>query len=244
MAENEIVKHVEAAYKALNNRKTNWLHKCREVLVEIAIIVFAVTISIWFHNWSDSIHEHKEEREYLVGLKADLSYDIQSAQNDRKFYDLTWERLRYFMRVGAGEPLNADSLTAYRGVFFSNATLEPHVSRYEGLKGSGKFGIIQNKDLLNKIISLHEQTIKHVEYLDTYYADFANRLGYFLQEHGTLSADYSVVNAQEVLRMNQMRFLLLFGFSTIPNNMLIAHDSCISQCRQIIRQIDQELARD
>ena len=81
MSENEIVKHVEAAYKVANDPEKNWLHKLKEILIEIFIIVFAVTLSIWFHNWSDSLHEHKEEREFLRGLKTDLQAFVYEFEN-------------------------------------------------------------------------------------------------------------------------------------------------------------------
>src|SRR5580692_8786121 len=153
MAENEIVKHAEAAYKAVNNPGTHWLHKLKEVLIEIFIIVFAVSMSIWFHNWSDSIHQHKEEREFLTGLKQDLAADLSQAQGDSAFYSGLLTGLQYFQRIATGEALAPDSLKIYQGVFFSNVDLEPHISRYEGLKGSGKFSIIENTDLLNNIIN-------------------------------------------------------------------------------------------
>jgi hypothetical protein len=122
MSENEIVKHVEAAYKAAKDPEKNWLHKLKEILIEIFIIVFAVSLSIWFHNWSDSLHEHKEEREFLVGLQKDINADLENADSSRAFYARQIYKLQYFQHVGAGEPLNIDSLKAYQDVFFSSTT--------------------------------------------------------------------------------------------------------------------------
>jgi hypothetical protein len=85
MAENEIVKHAEAAYKAVKNPETSWLHKLKEVLIEIFIIVFAVSLSIWFHNWSDSLHERREEREFLKGMKGDIQADLNVIRGLRTY---------------------------------------------------------------------------------------------------------------------------------------------------------------
>jgi hypothetical protein len=242
MAENEIVKHVEAAYKAVNNPGTNWLHKLKEVLIEIAIIVFAVSISIWFHNWSDSFHEHKEEREFLAGMKQDVQADLENARNDRDFYATQLYRLEYFEHIAVGQPLSNDSLAAYQGVFFSNTNLEPHISRYEGLKGSGKLGIIENSDLLNNIINLHEEAIKHAEILDGYYTDYVTRLGNFVQEHATLSPDYkSILNSQDMLRSSQLRFLMVYGTSFLSRNVISTNDTLIARCQRLIIQINKEL---
>jgi hypothetical protein len=204
--------------------------------------VFAVTLSIWFHNWSDSLHEHKEEREFLTGLQKDIRADLENAQRDSAFYAHQLASLQYFRRVGAGMPLNPDSGKLYSPVFFSNTMLEPNVSRYEGLKGSGKFGIIENKELLNDIIDLHERTIKHIESLDGYYSDYVTRMGTFVQGHGQLNeAGDSLINSQNLLHMSEMRFHLVYGISFITLNVLRYQDSCIVHCQKLIGQIDKEL---
>jgi hypothetical protein len=242
MSENEIVKHVESAYKVAKDPEKHWLHKLKEILIEIFIIVFAVSLSIWFHNWSDSLHEHKEEREFLVGLQKDIRADLEDAQQDSVFYAQQLASLQYFQRIGAGLPPNPDSSKLYSTVFFSNTMLEPNVSRYEGLKGSGKFGIIENKELLNDIIDLHERTIKHIESLDGYYIDYVTRMGSFIQEHGQLDqAGDSIINSHDLLRMSQTRFHLAYGISFITSNLLRYHDSCIVHCQKLITQIDKEL---
>jgi hypothetical protein len=242
MAENEIVKHIEAAYKAAKHPNTHWLHKLKEILVEILIIVFAVTISIWFHNWSDSLHERREEKEFLRGLKTDLQADIGAATGDSTFYTTQLQRLSYLQRVGAGENPNTDTLKASMLNILNNTNLEPHISRYEGLKGSGKFGLIENADLLNNIINLHEQTIKHIETLDGYYTDYTNRMGVFIQEHGQLDPNTNkLMSIEQLVRMPQMRFFLMYGVSFISANILKSEDSCIVQCNRLIRQIDTEL---
>ena len=221
MAENEIVKHVEAAYKAVKNPETHWLHKLREVGIEIFIIVFAVSLSIWFHNWSDNLHEHKEEKEFLTGLEKDVRADLEAAQAESAFYSRQLYRLRYFQRIAAGEAPNSDSMAAYQRVLFSATDLVPHISRYEGLKGSGKFGIIENTELLNNIINLHEVTITYVEKLNGSYTDYINRVGTFIQEHGQMTPDNTgIANARDLLQMPGMRVLLFFGTKLISSNVL------------------------
>ncbi|HEV3414280.1 MAG TPA: hypothetical protein VG101_17490 [Puia sp.] len=212
------------------------------MLIEIAIIVFAVSLSIWFHNWSDSLHERKEEREFLLGMKTDIQADLENARGDRDFYATQLYRLEYFQRVAIGQPLSSDSLMAYQGVFFSNTNLEPHISRYEGLKGSGKLGIIENADLRNNIINLHEEAIKHAEILDGYYTDYVNRISNYIQEHASLSPDYkSILNSRDLVRTSQMRFLMVYGTSFLSRNVISANDTCIVRCQRLIRQINEEL---
>jgi hypothetical protein len=54
MAEQEIIKHTKAIVELTTDRKKTWQHRVKEIAREILIIVFAVSISIWFHNWSES----------------------------------------------------------------------------------------------------------------------------------------------------------------------------------------------
>lgn len=62
--EDEIGKHTQKAYHTLKDKNTPLLEKVKEISVEIAIIVFAVTISIWFPNLSEKQHQRKEETEF------------------------------------------------------------------------------------------------------------------------------------------------------------------------------------
>jgi hypothetical protein len=130
----------------------------------------------------------------------------------------------------------------YNYLLLSNTLLEPHISRYEGLKGSGKFGIIGNTELLNKIIDLHEVTIKRLETIDGDYTAFVNQISNFMQEHSDFDLNNNTfTNAQDVMRMPQMKFLLHFGKSYISSSVMKAHDSCIIRCQQLIGQIDEDL---
>ena len=49
----EVAKHTEKIYKAIKNNEHGFGEKVREIAIEIGIIVFAVTLSIWLHSWSD-----------------------------------------------------------------------------------------------------------------------------------------------------------------------------------------------
>ena len=67
MAEEEVAKHTKKIYSIWNSKEHSFLHKLQEFFLEILIIVFAVTLSIWFHSWSEHKHEQKE---VLAGAAA------------------------------------------------------------------------------------------------------------------------------------------------------------------------------
>src|SRR5262245_33101302 len=81
--QDEVAKHTRKIYRAWKNPQHSMVEKIKEIIIEIFIIVFAVTISIWFHNWSDHRHEQDEVKEFLRGLKADLTEDINQLQTNK-----------------------------------------------------------------------------------------------------------------------------------------------------------------
>jgi len=133
MAELEIIKHTKKAYTIFKSSNMSIKNKITDILTEIIIIVFAVSTSIWLSNWSERLHDRKEEKEFLYGFKKDLQSEIERMTNSREFYISTLHGIRYFINVGKGAALNRDSIKRYSGIFFSSTDLYPIIGRYEGL---------------------------------------------------------------------------------------------------------------
>jgi hypothetical protein len=244
MAEDEIIKHTKAAYKAWKNPDKNWKEKLQEISIEIVIIVFAVSISIWLHNLSEASSNRKEEKEFLTGLKEDLNGDIQIMDSVMTFYNNQFNGLAYYTKVGNGDSLVKDSLYKYGDVFLSSTDFQPKTSRYEGFKGSGRFNIIENQKLLDNIIHVHEETIAHIQILNKMYYNFNNdRILPFLYEHLQLDALGNPVNVENVLRNSEMRFFIKYDRSFIANSIFANYNIAINECNDIISQIDEELKK-
>ncbi len=242
MAEDEIVKHSMAVIRAWKNPHTSWKKKAAEILTEILIITFAISISVWFHNWSDRLHERGEEREFLEGLRVDLAGDTVNLNGNRDVYEHSLQGFNYFSRVGAGAPLNTDSAVTYNGTFFNSTELGAHTSRYEALKGSGKFGIIRNKELLHNIIYLNEALYTRINDLDKYYLQFQQQLSVQLMDNVT--PDSSLVrfgNEEHLVRLPKTRIQMELGKALIIKNILPVNDSSLKQCILIMHEIDEEL---
>src|SRR6187549_1084859 len=95
MADQEVIKHTKKVYQVWKDGEQSWWHKLKEFLLEIAIIVFAVTISIWFHDLSEKRHKQHDVKEFLTGLKTDLQRDIIELQSDRRNYLRTGKAFAY-----------------------------------------------------------------------------------------------------------------------------------------------------
>jgi len=81
MAELEVAKHGKNVVHLMAKKEHALSHRLREIAVEIAIIVFAVSMSIWLHGLSEHHHQQQEVRSFLVGLKGDLEGDVKALTN-------------------------------------------------------------------------------------------------------------------------------------------------------------------
>ena len=243
MADQEIIKHVKAAIDTSRDHSKKWPQKLREILLEIAIIVFAVSLSISLHNWSEDRKDRQEEREFLAGLKQDLETDIREMNTDIAAYQGELIAIHYFERVGMGEALNNDSLGAYRDRLFTTTQLAPETSRFEALKGSGRMSIIRDKELLLQITDLYAKGFPYIIQTNSFINSLRqNDLTPFVYAHLQLdphAPPIKATNWQEVFRMPQMR-MMVFEQESIRNN-IAYYQEAIGKCGKIISQIEEGL---
>ena len=241
MAEDELIKkHAKAAYKIFRTTDMNWTHKLKEILLEIIIIVFAVTVSIWFHNWSDRMNDRKEEKGFLISLKKDLLEDKKEMTHDKDSFIQVLQGIYYFEKIGQGSVLNTDSLNQYQWCFFGSAQINPRVSRYEALKGSGKLDIVENTELLKNITDLYQKSFPLIILKNQRFNSLReNYVTPFVDSHLQLNVKGNGTNWQEILRTSQMR-LLLSQESQISDN-IKAYAEGIDKINEITKQINEEL---
>jgi hypothetical protein len=159
MAEQEITKHTKKVYKVWTSKEHSTKTKLKDFFVEIAIIIFAVTISIWFHSLSQKRHDAAEVKQYFIGLKGDLEKDVQEMQSDTMSYGQQKRFFHYLSNIAPAENLDTNVVKEFDWIFQNTTVLIPNVSRFEALKYSGLMGKIENKDLLDEILNLNEETI-------------------------------------------------------------------------------------
>jgi hypothetical protein len=241
MSEDEIIKkHTKAVYEAWKDPAKDWKHKLKDVFLEVLIIVFAVTVSIWLHNWSEDIKDRRAEKDFLIGLKGDIQADLTEMKNDRHSLKKALDGVHYFEKIGGGMALNKDSLSAYIWIFFSQAQINPRISRFEALKGSGKLDIIENKKLQYDIIDLYQKNFPQIFRMNQFMNSLiADKFDSFIGDNMELDIKGSAVNAQEVLRKSKMRILLFEaeGF----RNSVESYSQGMDKANEIIKLIDQEL---
>jgi hypothetical protein len=237
MAEDEVIKHTRKIYKIWFSKEHSFWHKISEFLIEIFIIVFAVSLSIWFHNRSEHAHEQAEVKDFLLGLKSDLNDDISEMQNDKISFIEQGKIFSYITSLKIKEPPSKDTLNKYRQSLFVTTSLNPNDGRFEGFKSSGKIGTIENKELQNDIMDLYQEEIVSLHASSSGYNSWKiNFLNYVIENQKRLTDSTS--NFKELMKDDKV-----YDFSTVlshPSEVLARYDTCILQAQKIIGEIDQE----
>jgi hypothetical protein len=230
----EIMKHTKKAYAASKNPSLSFWHKLKEILIEIAIIVFAVTLSIWLHDRSEHKHEQRQVREFLTGLKQDLLNDIKEMRADSETYVKSSRAFRYFTTIARSVP-NTDSIRDYAGFLTSTTALVPNNGRYEGFKSSGKLISIEDQELQNNIADLYSENYPDLLNSTDAYNKRKERLISFYIENRKSNAD-SATNQMELFSDNRVQnvFATLIDVAEI----LSRYAASMKKARQIIAAID------
>jgi len=77
MSSLEVLKHARNVFSIIKGKTLKSKHKIVEVFIEIAIIVFAISLSLYLERWREEKDDHHIETRFLEGLKADLGTDLK-----------------------------------------------------------------------------------------------------------------------------------------------------------------------
>jgi hypothetical protein len=168
----EITKHSGKIYKTVKNSKHTFGEKVKEIIIEIFIIVFAVTLSISLHSWSEHKHQQEEVTVFLENLKNDLQNDVKNIDIEKEAYkksNISYEKIL------ALTTHQLDSIYKSKNkVDFPIYSHGPkmNIGNYEGFKSSGKIGYIEDEKLKQKILNYYQIFVPAINEVDKYYNDF------------------------------------------------------------------------
>ncbi|MBV9988040.1 MAG: hypothetical protein JO301_10190 [Chitinophagaceae bacterium] len=232
MAEQEVIKHTKKVYKIWNSDEHGFWHKFREFAIEIFIIVFAVTISIWLHSWNEHRHEQADVKEFLLGLREDLKKDTGEMKDDIGSYR---KQAHIFQYITSGANISLDTLKHYGNYILNSTYLVPNNGRFEGFKSSGKIGNIENYELQNNILDLYQENIPALLNSTSAYIEYKKQLWQYLRIH-VKQLSSSAGNLPAVLAQDEGQNIS--GVLANPSQTIERYDTCISKMSRIIRQID------
>ncbi len=235
MAEQEIAKATKKIVDTAKSKEQNTAHKMKEIAMEIAVIVFAVSLSIAFHNWSETRHEHKEAKAFLIGLRKDLRNDAKELKQDMISYQNQKKLFTYLANIPEGQKADSDSIKAYQEFIFKFTGFEGNSGRYEGFKSSGKFGYIEDDNLQNDILDLYEEDIPTLTISTDFYK---NQKLKFFDDITNNTIGYPDGNFTEVLANNSIKNRSRIYLSNNVNQILQLYQDCLGKIEKIQKQIN------
>jgi hypothetical protein len=229
----EVTKHTEKIFRAMKNKEHSFWEKVKEVSIEIFIIVFAVTLSIWLHNWSDHRREQSETDEFLTGLKSDLAKDIQLLEDNKTASARVDSDFTYLFMLGESGAIDtaSDRTISHHLSFKMNAT-HANVGRYEGFKSSGKIGTIESDSLKQSILVYYQQTIPNVDDVEGVVNSFQLKI---IDLEVSKKDNESL---QSVAKSFKMQALLQFATENL-DGMIRTYDSAQQDAKKIMEMIDE-----
>ena len=176
MAELEVIKHSKKVYKIWNNRSGAFWHKLQEFGIEVVIIVFAVSLTIWFHELAAHRHEATIEKKFLWGIRTDLVKDLQEMTEDSLLVSEQYQLLQTCKNLAHDPTVSTDSIVRFMNtrssLLYRMILFRPNAGRYEGFKSAGQLRLIENDLLAESIVDLYEESIPVLLYLEHMYIDF------------------------------------------------------------------------
>lgn len=204
MADQEIAKHAKNVIQLVTHKEHNWRHKLREMALEIFIIVFAVSLSIWLHGWGEHMHEQKQVKTFLLGLKEDIRKDLalleRVSATDRTFD----QNFAYLAALDAALPPEAQKFDAAYAMLNSNFFFTPQSSRFEGFKSSGKLTNIEDATLLDNILTLYQSLHPEIKNSEHGWITQQNQLLTYLEQgldDDSLAQRYKLIVAPKGKRL-------------------------------------------
>jgi hypothetical protein len=241
MAEQEVIKHTKEIFKIWSSKEHSFWHKVREFFVEILIIVFAVTLSIWLHERSEHAHQQKEVKEFLLGLREDFRSDMKEMEEDKESYSAQGRTFKYIYSVKSDQEVSADSIFKYRNFFGNTTRLNQNSGRFEGFKASGKIGLIEDEAIQNEIMDLYQESIPSLLMSSDGYINWKNNFIDFRIRNEKRVTD-STTNLLTLLRRDEARNYAYYLSST--QEIIDRYDICIDKMKQIVGMIDKKYGKD
>jgi hypothetical protein len=237
MADQEVIKHTKKIYKIWNSKEHTFWHKAKEFVLEIFIIVFAVSLSIWLHGQSEHAHKTQDVKNFLLGMENDFQNDLKEMKADREMFLKSKEAFNYIRGLKMGQRADADTIKKYNNYLFNETGLLPNNGRFEGFKSSGKIGDIEHLKIQNEMMDLYQENIPTLVLYTNYYSKKKSALDEFFIKNLRRKSDQGnnyldLFSSEEVYNMS-------YDLTQV-RSIISQYDKCIGNMNSIISEINKE----
>lgn len=231
--QDEIIKHSRKIQKTVKSSGHSLGEKVKEIILEIGIIVFAVTLSIWLHSRSEHKHQQAEVSIFLGNLKNDLKNDIKNLDVEKEAYQ---ESNRSYEKILALTTPQLDSI--YKSKNKVEFPIHSHgqtlnIGNYEGFKSSGKIGYIEDEKLKQKILNYYQIFVPAVNEVDNMYNNFLFKCFDKMIENADKPEDKMYADPKF---KKTLEFLVKLG----KNNIRVYNENTKPLAIELIKEIEKE----
>jgi len=240
MSEEKIIKHTENAVHLLTNREKPWRKKIMELAEEVAIIIFAVSITLALHNWNDRSNERKMEKDFLTGIRGDLKNEALSLDNaviylgkTAHYYDTVWQQI-------AANKLDVAYIDTNSGQLLNTVYFRFDNGRFESFKSSGYLRLIENQTLLKRLTSLYTTEMPFQVSADEYlYGSRRTDYNTYIGVKAPMDSK-QVVHVSQMLNDPAVKYQIVY-YGNYIHERIRQKKALAKYIRSVITEIDQEL---
>ena len=234
----EIIKHTRKIKEKLEEPGHSSSERWKEIITELLIIIFAVSLTTWFHDLNEHRSQQKEVKEFLVDLKDDLSKDKKGLEGQKVAIYQLIDKFKFARnldkkRIDSLDKLNPKyKLTSDFRLFFG----EENSGNYESFESSGKTVFIENKKLKKIILSYYNHQIPAGEKTGEIFMTGFTKISDFIIKRIVVEKNNNVALSDTNFQTD-----LEIGIVHAEENIRIG-DLSIKKIQEIIAEIDRELA--
>ena len=243
----EIIKHTRKIKDKLEDSKNNenegakssFQEKAKEIITEILIIIFAVSLSTLLHDWSENRTHQNEVKEFLVDIKDDLTKDIKGLKLQQNALSTTIKNYSFIRNLNTNR---VDSLLKVTPDFQLNTNVrlffgEENNGNYEGFESSGKTGYMEDKKLKKLILSYYKQHIPAAEKTGSAFNDNLEKIEQFITKN--IKVEKKSTN---ILMDSSFQTDLEVGIKSAKENIKVGNEGIVL-AEKIIAEINQILQK-
>jgi hypothetical protein len=235
--EQEILKHSRKIFSIFKESNQSFIKKAKEIVIEIFIIVFAITFSIWLHSVTEYNKEQKEVKTFLTNIRKDLISDLNWLKSDAKTYKEANEEYKSISRLTPSKMDSMNRANSFDIKFPMHIFMDKiNNANYEGFKSSGKIGNIENDELRMAILGYYQQDAPATIESSNLYNQYLLKTTDALIEHVDQTDNEFYLSPQF---KSKMEYLVMLGDMVIK----CYEENSIKHATDILKKIDEELAK-
>lgn len=211
----------------------------KNLILELLVVVFGVTIAFSLNNWNDGRKARKVEQEYLASFRSDLEQDIQDLGEMIDTLKVQKQNCNQLIRCIYSNDLKNDSLLTYSLSLFFVTTFVPREATYRSISSSGQLLAIHDFDLRKKIVDHYEINYAGIRLLDEF-----NQKQVFDYKtpflHDNLRYTYNGILNTEIMQSSKYINMTMSTFYFLDRK-ITDYSSALNKCQELIALLDAKI---